>query len=85
MLFTYANPVLRMGEAAFVKDAADAGVDGVLVLDLPVEEAGPFRRAARGRRARSDLPPEPDDDGRADPGLVGRSGAGFSTSSPGSG
>ena len=44
VLFTYVNPVLRMGEAAFVKEAADAGVDGVLVLDLPVEEAGPFRQ-----------------------------------------
>jgi tryptophan synthase alpha chain len=43
VLFTYANPVLRMGEAAFVAAAAGAGVDGVLVLDLPVEEAGPFR------------------------------------------
>lgn len=43
VIFTYANPVLRMGEAAFVAAAADAGVDGVLVLDLPVEEAGPFR------------------------------------------
>ena len=43
VLFTYANPVLRMGEAAFVSAAAEAGVDGVLVLDLPVEEAGPFR------------------------------------------
>jgi tryptophan synthase alpha chain len=32
-----------MGEDAFVTTAADAGVDGVLVLDLPVEEAGPFR------------------------------------------
>ena len=43
VLFTYANPVLRMGEEAFVTAAADAGVDGVLVLDLPVEEAGAFR------------------------------------------
>jgi len=43
VLFTYANPVFRMGEAEFVTAAADAGVDGVLVLDLPVEEAGPFR------------------------------------------
>ncbi len=43
VLFTYANPVLRMGEAAFVEEAAAAGIDGVLVLDLPVEEAGPFR------------------------------------------
>lgn len=43
VLFTYANPVFRMGEGEFVTAAADAGVDGVLVLDLPVEEAGPFR------------------------------------------
>lgn len=44
VLFTYANPVLRMGERAFIRAAADAGVDGVLMLDLPVEEAGPFNR-----------------------------------------
>jgi len=43
VLFTYANPILRMGEDAFVAAARDAGVDGVLMLDLPVEEAGPFR------------------------------------------
>ena len=43
MLFTYVNPILRMGEDAFVAAAAAAGVDGVLVLDLPVEEAGGFR------------------------------------------
>jgi tryptophan synthase alpha chain len=43
VLFTYANPILRMGEAAFVRAATDAGVDGVLMLDLPVEEAGSFR------------------------------------------
>ena len=48
VLFTYANPVLRMGEEAFVTEAADAGVDGVLVLDLPVEEAGPFRQRLVG-------------------------------------
>jgi tryptophan synthase alpha chain len=43
VLFTYANPIVRMGEDAFVSAAASAGVDGVLVLDLPVEEAGAFR------------------------------------------
>ena len=48
VLFTYANPILRMGEAAFVSQAAEAGVDGVLVLDLPVEEAGPFRKHLAG-------------------------------------
>lgn len=40
VLFTYANPVLRMGQEAFAAQAARAGVDGVLLLDLPIEEAG---------------------------------------------
>ncbi len=39
VLFTYLNPVLRLGLTDFVRRAADAGVDGVLALDLPVEEA----------------------------------------------
>ena len=42
VIFTYANPVLRMGEDAFVRAAAAAGVDGVLMLDLPVEESAAF-------------------------------------------
>jgi tryptophan synthase alpha chain len=45
VLFTYANPVFRMGADQFAARAAAAGVDGVLVLDLPIEEAGPFRQA----------------------------------------
>ena len=43
VLFSYANPLLRGGVEAFAAKAADAGVDGVLVLDLPIEEAGEFR------------------------------------------
>jgi tryptophan synthase alpha chain len=43
VLFTYANPVLRMEPAAFARAAADAGVDGVLILDYPLEEAEPLR------------------------------------------
>ena len=43
VLFTYANPVIRMEPAAFARAAADAGVDGVLILDYPVEEAAPVR------------------------------------------
>ena len=43
VLFTYANPVLRMGADAFARAAADAGADGVLILDYPVEEAEPLR------------------------------------------
>lgn len=43
VLFSYANPLLRMGVDEFGDRARDAGVDGVLVLDLPIEEAGAFR------------------------------------------
>jgi len=43
VVFSYANPLLRLGLNAFARQAAEAGVDGVLVLDLPIEEAGPFR------------------------------------------
>ena len=49
VLFTYANPVLRMGVDAFGDRARAAGVDGVLVLDLPIEEAGSFRDAMATR------------------------------------
>jgi tryptophan synthase alpha chain len=43
VLFTYVNPLARMGFEAFARRAAQSGVDGVLVLDLPVEEAGELR------------------------------------------
>jgi tryptophan synthase alpha chain len=42
IIFTYLNPILRMGVDKFCKIARLAGVDGVLVTDLPVEEAGPY-------------------------------------------
>ncbi len=48
VLFTYANPVVRMGLDAFVERAAAVGVDGVLVLDLPIEEADGLRAAVDG-------------------------------------
>jgi tryptophan synthase alpha chain len=41
LLFTYLNPVLRYGVEALAKDAAAAGIDGVLLTDLSVEEAAP--------------------------------------------
>jgi len=44
VLFTYANPVVRMDPEKFAGAARDAGVDGVLILDYPVEEAEPLRR-----------------------------------------
>ena len=43
VIFSYANPMLRLGLEACARQAADAGVDGVLALDLPIEEAGGFR------------------------------------------
>lgn len=43
VLFTYANPVLRMDPRVFAQEAKRAGVDGVLILDYPVEEAEPLR------------------------------------------
>lgn len=49
VLFTYVNPVVRMGVTTFVDRAADAGVDGVLLLDLPIEEAGQMREALERR------------------------------------
>jgi tryptophan synthase alpha chain len=50
VLFTYVNPVLRMGREAFVARAADAGVDGVLLLDLPIEESADVQHALAGRK-----------------------------------
>jgi tryptophan synthase alpha chain len=43
VMFTYANPVLRMGLDAFIARARQAGVDGVLLLDVPPEESAPTR------------------------------------------
>jgi tryptophan synthase alpha chain len=43
VVFSYANPLLRMGMAEFAGQASAAGVDGVLALDLPIEEAGAFK------------------------------------------
>jgi tryptophan synthase alpha chain len=45
VLFTYANPIFRFGVERFAAQAASAGADGVLVLDLPIEEAGQVREA----------------------------------------
>jgi tryptophan synthase alpha chain len=43
VVFSYANPILRLGAERFADRAREAGVDGVLVLDLPIEEADDFR------------------------------------------
>lgn len=50
ILMGYANPVHHMGYAAFAEAAAQAGIDGVITVDLPPEEDGPLREelGARG-------------------------------------
>src|ERR1700676_1769993 len=45
IVFSYLNPILRMGMEKFCMVARHAGVDGVLITDLPVEEAGEYLRA----------------------------------------
>src|SRR5271165_4291271 len=47
VVFSYLNPILRMGMEKFCMVARHAGVDGVLVTDLPVEEAGEYLRAMK--------------------------------------
>jgi tryptophan synthase alpha chain len=42
ILFSYLNPVLRLGLEAFAKAAKDAGADGVLLTDMIVEEADEY-------------------------------------------
>lgn len=42
VLFGYYNPILSYGEARLAKRAAQVGVDGVLIVDLPPEEAAPL-------------------------------------------
>ena len=45
VLMGYLNPVEMRGAAAYAAQARDAGVDGVLLVDLPPEEAAPTRAA----------------------------------------
>lgn len=47
VLLSYFNPLLRYGLDRFCHDAAGAGVDGIVVPDLPPEEAGELIAAAR--------------------------------------
>jgi tryptophan synthase alpha chain len=42
VLFSYLNPVVRMGMKKFCAAAKDAGADGVLLTDMIVEEAGEY-------------------------------------------
>jgi tryptophan synthase alpha chain len=42
LLFTYLNPVMRYGLERLAQDAAAAGIDGCLLIDASVEEAGEY-------------------------------------------
>lgn len=48
-ILTYANLVVARGREAFYRRAAEAGVDSVLVADVPAIEAAPFAAAARAQ------------------------------------
>jgi tryptophan synthase alpha chain len=47
VIFSYLNPILRMGLAKFCQVARLAGIDGTLITDLPVEESTEYLREAR--------------------------------------
>ena len=47
VLLTYCNPVWQYGWESFAGDCRECGVSGVVIPDLPVEEAGPWIREAR--------------------------------------
>ncbi len=47
VLMGYLNPILAYGPERFFTDAAAAGADGLIVPDLPPEEAGPYHAPAR--------------------------------------
>jgi tryptophan synthase alpha chain len=50
IVFSYLNPVLRMGLQSFCKIARHAGIDGALITDLPVEESSEYVREMRRNR-----------------------------------
>ncbi len=42
LLFSYLNPILAFGYERFVREAKNAGIDGILIVDLPPEEGEDF-------------------------------------------
>jgi len=49
VLFSYYNPIFRYGLHRFAEDISRAGVDGLLAVDLPPEEAGDLTYALKGK------------------------------------
>jgi tryptophan synthase alpha chain len=50
VIFSYLNPVVRMGMKTFCKAGAEAGADGVLLTDMIVEEAGEYLAEMQANR-----------------------------------
>ncbi len=50
IIFSYFNPIMRMGITEFANAAEHAGIDGALVTDLPMEEAGEYLAQMRRRK-----------------------------------
>ncbi len=48
-LLSYYNPIYKYGLTRFVKDAVDVGVDGVIIPDLPPEEADELKHKAESK------------------------------------
>ncbi len=51
VLMSYFNPILRYGLEKFSDEAREAGIDGVIIPDLPVEEARDWLKISRGSLA----------------------------------
>ncbi len=49
ILFSYYNPVLQLGLEKFARQAARAGADGALIVDMTPEEAEPYAKAMRAQ------------------------------------
>ncbi|MDW8031558.1 MAG: tryptophan synthase subunit alpha [Candidatus Bipolaricaulota bacterium] len=47
LIVTYYNPICRLGEEAFARRCSEAGIDGVIIPDLPIEEATSWVNQAR--------------------------------------
>jgi tryptophan synthase alpha subunit len=47
VVMTYYNPILAYGQGGFVQDAAAAGADGIIAVDVPPEEAGELSSGCR--------------------------------------
>jgi len=58
VLYTYLNPIFQFGFGQFHREASEAGVDGLLILDLPLEEDQPTPGPLHIRLIAPTTPPE---------------------------